>query len=66
MKILVAISGASGFKLGLKTYKLIPKKHTKHLIVSQNAKIVAKKEENIFYNNEIWQKVQVGVMEWIL
>ena len=60
MKILVAISGASGFKLGLKTYKLIPKKHTKHLIVSQNAKIVAKKEENIFYNNEIWQKSASG------
>ena len=60
MKILVAISGASGFSLGKKTYDLIPKNYEKHLIVSDNAKIVAQKEENIYLNNEIWQKPASG------
>jgi 4-hydroxy-3-polyprenylbenzoate decarboxylase len=46
-KILVAISGASGSSLGLKTLELIPKEYEKHLIISDSAKIVAIKEENI-------------------
>ena len=60
MKILVGISGASGFSLGKKTFNLIPKEYEKHLIVSDNAKIVATKEENIYSNNEIWQKPASG------
>ena len=48
MKILIAISGASGFRLGKKAYDLIPKEYEKHLIISENAKIVANKEENIY------------------
>ena len=60
MKILVAISGASGFSLGEKCYKLIPNQHQKHLILSDNAKIVAQKEENIYYEDEIWQKPASG------
>jgi 4-hydroxy-3-polyprenylbenzoate decarboxylase len=46
-KILVAISGASGSSLGLKTLEKIPKEYEKHLIISDSAKIVAIKEENI-------------------
>jgi 4-hydroxy-3-polyprenylbenzoate decarboxylase len=60
MKILIGISGASGFSLGKKTYDLIPQEYEKHLIVSDNAKIVAKKEENIYSNHEIWQKPASG------
>ena len=52
-KILVCISGASGANLGLKLYKLIPKNYKKYLIISQNAKIVLNKEENIFLNEDI-------------
>jgi 4-hydroxy-3-polyprenylbenzoate decarboxylase len=51
MKILVAITGASGFSLGKKCFELAPKE--KYLIVSDKAKIVAKKEENIFDNSDI-------------
>ena len=53
MKILVAISGASGFRLGKKTFDLIPNKYEKYLIISNNAKIVAQKEENIFDIDDI-------------
>jgi len=60
MKILVAISGASGFSLGKKTFDLVPKEYEKHLIISDNAKIVAQKEENIYSNDEIWQKPASG------
>jgi 4-hydroxy-3-polyprenylbenzoate decarboxylase len=51
MKILVAITGASGFSLGKKCFELAPEE--KYLIVSNNAKVVAKKEENIFDNSDI-------------
>ena len=53
-KILVAISGASGYELGLKTFQLLPKSYEKYLILSDNAKIVAEKESNIFKNDAIW------------
>ena len=53
-KILIAISGASGAKLGFKAYSLLPKKYKKYLILSDNAKIVLEKEEkNIFQNTQI-------------
>ncbi|BCD68041.1 UbiX family flavin prenyltransferase [Nitratiruptor sp. YY09-18] len=57
MKIAVAISGASGIHLGLKTYKLLPSDIEKYLIINQNAKTVAifEDEGKIFYNEEIWQ-----------
>jgi 4-hydroxy-3-polyprenylbenzoate decarboxylase len=53
MKILVCISGASGANLGLKLFNLIPKRDEKYLIISENAKTVLKKEENIFLNSDI-------------
>ena len=46
-KILIAISGASGSSLGIKVLNLIPQNYEKHLILSDSAKIVAFKEENI-------------------
>jgi len=58
MKIIVSISGASGFSLGLKTFKLIPnsqnnEKIEKHLILSEHSKIVAKKELNLDLKKEL-------------
>jgi 4-hydroxy-3-polyprenylbenzoate decarboxylase len=53
MKILVCISGASGVSLGLKLYSLIPSEFEKYLIISKNAKIVLKQENNIFFNDDI-------------
>ena len=52
-KILVCISGASGASLGLKLYNLIPSNYERYLVISQNAKIVLEKEENIFLNDDI-------------
>jgi len=51
MKVLVAITGASGFSLGKKCFDLLQEE--KYLIVSKNAKVVANKEENIFNNSDI-------------
>ncbi|AZV46514.1 3-octaprenyl-4-hydroxybenzoate carboxy-lyase [Nautilia sp. PV-1] len=53
MKILVCISGASGVNLGLKLYNLIPSEHERFLVLSENAKTVFEKEENIFLDNDI-------------
>lgn len=57
MKIVVAISGASGVNLGLKTYEKIPDEHEKYLIVNENADIVALKEKgyNIYENQNFWE-----------
>ena len=52
-KVLVCISGASGASLGLKLYNLIPSNYERYLVVSKNAKIVLKKEENIFLDDDI-------------
>jgi 4-hydroxy-3-polyprenylbenzoate decarboxylase len=43
-KIVVAISGASGVNLGLKTLELLPESIEKHFIMSKNSKIVLDKE----------------------
>ncbi len=52
-KIVVATSGASGVKLGLKTLELLPESMEKHFIMSKNSKIVLKKEQNItIHDNE--------------
>jgi len=52
-KVLVCISGASGASLGLKLYNMIPPEYERYLIVSENAKIVLQKEENIFLDEDI-------------
>jgi 4-hydroxy-3-polyprenylbenzoate decarboxylase len=51
-KIVIAITGASGYNLGIKVAKLLPKKIKKYLILSENSKIVAKHEEKITVFNE--------------
>ena len=43
-KIVVALSGASGANLGLKTLEYLPQSIEKHLIISQNAQTVLEKE----------------------
>ena len=50
-KIVIAISGASGVTLGLKTLDLLPKNIEKHFIASQHSKVVANKENNIIIHN---------------
>jgi 4-hydroxy-3-polyprenylbenzoate decarboxylase len=59
-KILVAITGASGANLGLKLYNLIPSEYERYLILSDNAKIVLQKEENIFLEDDISAPVASG------
>lgn len=62
MKIVIGISGASGAGLGLKMIKALPSDVQKHLILSEHAKIVLEKEENltVHQNNEIWASVASG------
>lgn len=62
MKIIVAISGSSGSKLGLTLLEKLPEHFEKHLIVSEHAKIVLEKEESItlHQNHEIWASVASG------
>jgi len=50
-RIIIAITGASGASLGLKFIKYLPKEYEKFVIISENAKIVLKKEQNITYLN---------------
>lgn len=47
MKIIIAISGASGAGLGLKTLRSLPGNLQKHLIVSENARDVFSLEEGV-------------------
>ena len=47
MKLTVAITGASGVELGLKFVKKLPSFVEKYLIISDNAKIVFEKEQNL-------------------
>lgn len=51
-RVVVAISGASGASLGLKALKLLPEKIEKHLIISEHAKVVLDKEENVIVHND--------------
>jgi 4-hydroxy-3-polyprenylbenzoate decarboxylase len=62
MRIIVAISGASGAKLGLKLLSMLPSSYEKHLIVSDHAQIVLDKEDGIttHKNSEIWASVASG------
>ncbi len=52
MKIIIAISGASGTALGLKAMKLLPAEAEKHLVVSEHAEMVFEQEENIVVHSE--------------
>lgn len=53
MKIVIAISGASGVNLGLKALKLLPKEIEKHFIMTKNSEIVLDAEMNLtIHDNE--------------
>ncbi len=52
MKIVIAITGASGANLGVKFIKKLPKEYEKFVIVSENAKVVLQKENNIEILND--------------
>ncbi|EJF06713.1 polyprenyl p-hydroxybenzoate/phenylacrylic acid decarboxylase [Thiovulum sp. ES] len=50
-KVVLAITGGSGFKLGMKVWELLPDSVEKYLIVSDNSKIVSEHEEGKIFNN---------------
>lgn len=62
MKVIVAISGASGVSLGLKALHALPAGIEKHLIVSEHADIVLNKENGVHLHrdHEIWAAVASG------
>lgn len=62
MRIIVAITGASGANLGLDLVKAIPKNVDIELIVSDHANIVLEKEEHIHLheNHAIWDNIASG------
>jgi 4-hydroxy-3-polyprenylbenzoate decarboxylase len=47
MKLIIGISGASGVTLAVKFIKLLPKEIEKYVIISEHAKVVFQKENNI-------------------
>ena len=62
MKIIVALSGSSGSKLGLSVLEKLPADYEKHLIVTEHADVVLKKEHDIILhkNDEIWASIASG------
>lgn len=54
MKIIVAVSGASGAKLAQRLIEAVPKEHEVGLIVSEGAKIVLEKELKCYEDEQIW------------
>lgn len=62
MKLIVSITGASGYKLGMKFFNLLPESIEKHLILSENAKVVADREEgiNIYSETQIDAPISSG------
>ena len=62
MKIVVAISGASGAELGLKVLHALPQHFEKHLVISKNAQIVLQKEQHIiqYDNHDIAANIASG------
>jgi 4-hydroxy-3-polyprenylbenzoate decarboxylase len=62
VKIIVAISGSSGSKLGLSVLEKLPSSYDKHLIITDHADIVLDKEHGITLhtNDEIWASVASG------
>ncbi len=61
-KIVVAISGASGVNLGLKTLRLLPDTVEKHLVMSHNSEIVLDKEMHVtqHFNDTISASIASG------
>ena len=56
MKIVIAITGASGTHLGIKAYEYLPDSFEKYLIYSDSAKISAQHEKyNILDDDAIWE-----------
>ena len=51
-RVIVSITGASGYKLGQRVIELLPKDIEKHIILSENAKKVAELEEGVKVYNE--------------
>jgi len=62
MKVLIAISGASGASLGIKALRALPQSVEKHLIISDHAQVVLDKEENVTLHKDeaIWASVASG------
>ncbi|NPA28521.1 MAG: UbiX family flavin prenyltransferase [Epsilonproteobacteria bacterium] len=63
MRLILAITGASGIELGKRFIKYLPKEIELHLIVSKNAKIVGKKEKaniRLYSNKDIGAAVASG------
>jgi len=63
LKLVVAISGASGVDLGLKFIKYLPSSIDAHLIVSNSAKIVEKlenKKVTLYSNKDIAASISSG------
>ncbi len=55
MKVVIALSGASGVQLGLKAYQKLPPSIQKYLILTDHAKIVLDKEYHILKDEAIWE-----------
>ncbi len=62
MKLIIAISGASGASLGLKFIKYLPKEIKKFVILTDSAKVVLQKEENlnILEDSDISESIASG------
>ena len=62
MRLIIAITGASGVTLAQKFIAKLPKEIEKHIIISKNAKTVFQKEENLIvhYDQDIAAKVASG------
>ena len=62
MKIIVALSGSSGSKLGLSVLEKLPETYEKHLVVTDHADVVLEKEHGIILhkNDEIWASIASG------
>ncbi len=61
-KLIIAISGGSGVNLGIKFVENLPKNIKSYVVVSDNAKIVFKEEENItvYRNDDISAAIASG------
>ncbi len=62
MKIIVAISGSSGSKLGLSVLDKLPDSYDKHLVLTDHADVVLDKEHGITLHkhDEIWASIASG------
>jgi flavin prenyltransferase len=52
MRVIVAVSGASGATLGLKTLAALPPEIEKHAIVSENARTVLEREHGVDFRTD--------------